>query len=88
MNIVPGCLVEVIHSRMDYASNNMAFPPIGTQGEVTVGLDSYGEYEVYFPEYLCPTLDGPDWIVHKSMIVRIDSHQETKSKERKLTVPA
>lgn len=46
-------------------------PPVGSIGEISVGLDEYHEYEVNFDGYPHPAIDDSDWIVHKSWIIPI-----------------
>lgn len=65
----------VIVSNQDYASSYDPFPPVGTKGTITEGLDKYDEYEVVFDSYPRTTLYD-DWTVHKSMIVFIDDETE------------
>lgn len=46
-------------------------PPIGAIGEITKGIDEYGEYEVAFDGYPHPAINDPAWLVHKTQIVPI-----------------
>ena len=64
--------IVVICSRADYGCNELPFPPVGSVGVITKGLDECGEYEIHVPTYLCPTVNDPDWITHKTMIAPID----------------
>lgn len=73
--------VMVIFSNQDYASEFDPFPPIGTKGTVTEGLDEYGDYEVIFDDYPPTTLLDAEWTTHKSMIVFIDDEKTAESKE-------
>tara|TARA_R110000744_G_scaffold170264_4_gene288432 strand:- start:1581 stop:1835 length:255 start_codon:yes stop_codon:yes gene_type:complete len=70
--------VMVIVSDQNYSSHYDPFPPVGTKGTVTEGLDCYGEYEVKFDNYPSTTLNDPYWTTHKSMIVFIDDYENTQ----------
>lgn len=70
--------VAVIFSNREYDSNGMPFPPIGTLGTVVTPLDEYGDYDVVFDDYPCPVPSPPplpsdSWVVHKNMIVFVDT---------------
>jgi len=65
--------VMVINSSPLYASNDLAFPPVGAIGEVVSDVDEKGEYDVLFSGFPCLTTPlDPTWITHKSMIVFLD----------------
>jgi hypothetical protein len=68
----------VIVSDQNYSSHYDPFPPVGTKGTITEGLDKYDEYEVEFDNYPSTTLNDPDWTVHKSMIVFIDNDEQSE----------
>ena len=72
--------VMVIFSNQDYACNETPFPPIGAVGTITLEKDEYGEYDVEFDGYPCPTTDGPSWVTHETMIVFLNDDKE-KSEE-------
>ena len=76
-----GMRVMVIVSNQDYASSYDPFPPVGTKGTVTNGVDEWGEYEVVFDDYPNPMLLDPDWTTHKSMIVMINDSAEELNQE-------
>lgn len=71
--------VMVIVSNQDYSSHYDPFPPVGTKGTITEGLDNYDEYEVEFDNYPNTTLNDPDWTVHKSMIVFIGDGEQSEA---------
>ena len=80
--------IMVIVSNQDYASSYDPFPPVGTKGVITEGLDKYGEYEVVFDNYPNTVLHDPEWTVHKSMIVFIDDEKENLKSSAKKGVMA
>lgn len=61
--------VMVIYSNPDYSADECPFPPIGALGTVISGIDIYGEYDVMFDDYPCPTPPDPSWVTHKTMII-------------------
>jgi len=73
--------VMVVFSDPLYASDWQPFPPIGAVGETVSEIDSFGEYDVLFPEYPCKTVGDPTWITHKRMIVFIDDSRVSELAE-------
>lgn len=46
-------------------------PPLGAVGEITRLMDSYGDYEVYFPRHICP-VEPPNWECQAAWLLPID----------------
>lgn len=59
-------------------------PPLGAIGEITLGLDDCGEYDVRFDDHPCPvSLPDDSWVISKNWIVPIDQNKITESKKLK-----
>jgi hypothetical protein len=43
-------------------------PPLGSTGEVLSGIDSFGDYEVYFPVYPCPVPPETSWYIQEQFL--------------------
>lgn len=79
--------VVVIFSNPLYSCGEQPFPPVGSIGEVVSGFDEFGECDVLFDGYLCPTVCDPSWVTHRSMIVFLadeDLHIEQLSEIKNL----
>ena len=51
-------------------------PPIGSCGVIVSEIDDMGDYDVDFPDYLCPVPPDPSWVAHHTWLVPLDGYQE------------
>lgn len=61
-------------------------PPLGAIGEIVGPLDEDGDYEVLFPQHLCPVPPGVTWAAQAHWLMPIDPPSKMKNEEKHLEI--